>query len=489
MTPTTAHGLAPRVAQPFRPGLLSTPTTHEATQVAQELLYEDYLSHHCFFNDMGFHNHLPHHLVAAYDMGAPPALLKSIYEELAPTLRPIGKEGEDITEKNWTSRLGERKAYGSYLEFFTRELATTGVEEVMSKYVMSPEANGNESAMFARLLGGLLHPFLQVGFGVEFGQDFMIAQGLAMGAVTEPSFVGPMLDSPSNLPILSDAPTKGVTLLALLREVYDSDLFKPSLPYEPNAFISHRVRQVAENPDRLPALRKIYAKWSIDTTAPASSPEWDTRIGECFVQSTLLLAATSRPNRAPRMDFFLMHLLTAALCLPSVLRVLPNPVHKAQLLQGYARTSALVVLTRGRPRIDVPLVMSYPVLPKPPRAPVGGPDALGTETPNPWLAMVHNGLHHKDAHVLKTVRSLYYAAQLYGSTPAGEFLGVRDAEGRETHEGAGTLDGSVFVRAAGVMTKALGWVGYGEKEGDWDRSALGWDAAWEEEGFGLSSRM
>jgi hypothetical protein len=48
-------------------------------------------------------------LVAAYDMGAPPALLKLIYEDLAPTLRPIDRQGEDITEANWTTRLGERK--------------------------------------------------------------------------------------------------------------------------------------------------------------------------------------------------------------------------------------------------------------------------------------------------------------------------------------------------------------------------------------------
>jgi hypothetical protein len=35
------------------------------------------------------------------------------------------------------------------------------------------------------------------------------------------------------------------------------------------------------------------------------------------------------------------------------------------------------------------------------------------------------------------------------------------------------------VRAAGAMMNTLGWSGHGQKEGDWDRSALGWDAAWE----------
>jgi hypothetical protein len=30
-----------------------------------------------------------------------------------------------------------------------------------------------------------------------------------------------------------------------------------------------------------------------------------------------------------------------------------------------------------------------------------------------------------------------------------------------------------------VVADALGWIAYGGKEGDWDRSALGWDAAWD----------
>jgi len=29
------------------------------------------------------------------------------------------------------------------------------------------------------------------------------------------------------------------------------------------------------------------------------------------------------------------------------------------------------------------------------------------------------------------------------------------------------------------MMDILGWSGYGQEEGEWDRSALGWDAAWE----------
>ncbi|KAJ7511287.1 hypothetical protein B0H11DRAFT_1954617 [Mycena galericulata] len=416
-------------------------------------------------------------------MGAPPALLKVIYEDSAPTLRPVDRQGEDITESNWTTRLGEHKAYGSYLAFFSDQLSKNGLPETMRKYIMGPEANGNGAAMFSRFLSGALHPYLQVGVG--FSPISLC--GLAMGAVTESAAINFILDAPSNLPEITST-NKGVTLLALLREVYNSDLLKPVLPYEPDSLAMARFAKIAENPERGAELRRIYAKWSIDTTltGAASTKEFDSKIQECLWHATLLLAATGRPNRAPRLDFFLMHVLNSALCLPSILSVLPDPVHKAQLLQGYARASALFVLLRGRPRIDIPLLMSYTAVPRPPaHAPPGGPDALGDprgggET-NPWLAIVQNALHHKDAHVLKAVRTLYYAAQRYGGTAPGEAIGARDAEGGETHVGAGKMDGTIFVRAAGLVSDVLGWIAYGEKEGDWDRSALGWDAAWEDE--------
>lgn len=46
--------------------------------------------------------------------------------------------------------------------------------------------------------------------------------------------------------------------------------------------------------------------------------------------------------------------------------------------------------------------------------------------------------------------------------------------------GIGKVDGTVFVRAAGVMVDTLGW-GEGGEKGEWDRSALGWDEAWIDE--------
>ncbi|KAJ7476296.1 hypothetical protein B0H11DRAFT_1727341 [Mycena galericulata] len=474
--------MAPRVPLPIQPGLLHTPSTHEATVVLEELLYKDYVSHHIFFNDMGFHDHLSHHLVSAYDMGASPALLKLIYKDVSQIMRPLDRNEADMTESNWTARLGERKAYSSYLAFFSAEISKQGIDETFRKYVMAPSANGNGSLMLARFFEGAIHPFIHAGLGAEFGNNFMFAQGLALCAVTESEMTEGVLDQPSNIPELKET-TKGVTLLALLREVYDSDILKPILPDNPNTAPMDRFRKYTQNPERMAELRRIYAKWSIDTTltGAAADKEFASKIEECLWQATLILAATGRPNHAPRMDFFLMHVLTSAICLPSVLKMLPDPWQKAQFLQAYARSAALWVLVKGRPRIDIPLIMSYTDSPAPPaHGPPGGADALAAAA-NPWLAIVHNALHHKDSHVIKTVRALYYGAQMYGLTAPGEAIGARDDKGGETHVGAGKMDGSIFVRAAGVVSETIGWAAYGGKANEWDFNpiGLGWDAAWE----------
>lgn len=91
------------------------------------------------------------------------------------------------------------------------------------------------------------------------------------------------------------------------------------------------------------------------------------------------------------------------------------------MLQGYARSAALFVLLRGRPRLDIPLLTSYPEFP--PIPPPGGADMVGDPRAagktGPWLVLVQNTLHHRDAHVLKAVRALYYVVQRYGGTVPG----------------------------------------------------------------------
>lgn len=154
------------------------------------------------------------------------------------------------------------------------------------------------------------------------------------------------------------------------------------------------------------------------------------------------------------------------------------------LLRAFLPVTLAYLTIRGRPRIDCELLMSYTRTPHPPSAPLTSEpseDAIGDpREANPWPAIVGSVVHAPDAHTVKAVRGLYYAARRWGSTPAGAVPGAFDAEGKETLLGIGKVDGTVFVRAAGVVMDTLGWVTHGQKAGSWDGSGLGWDDAWKE---------
>ncbi|KAF8217460.1 hypothetical protein K438DRAFT_1557680 [Mycena galopus ATCC 62051] len=467
--------------KPLKAGLVNLPgATPASTALVAKLLHKDVTEHHCFFNDQFFHNHLSHHILSLHDLGAPAECIQKMYDIDAAMQRPLHHHGgpaeaNRITKENWTSHLGEKHAhmYPDYLAFFASEISKNGVPDVLERYIFSPEANGNGTLMLGRFVGGLLHPMIEAGFGIEFDQDALVAEGLAQAALTTPESAV-VLDMPAGVPEIKSGPS--TSLLSLLREVYDSPKIAP-LPYDKERITPEKLNTwIASNPDLGPTIRDIYSKWTFNLT---DEKDIEKKVEECMWQAALLLGATSKPGRKPRMDFFLMHLLTGTLLLRVVLDAVKQPLHKAQLLQVYVRVAALFVVLRGRPQIDPSLVMSYPACPVPPKNATTA--ASGTLSyGSPWLALLNNAAVHTEPHVVKSIRMLFYCAQHYGNTPSGAVVGAIDANGKETHAGAAVVDGTLFIRVAGVLTGSLGWVAHGEEERGWDFRGVGWEEAWNE---------
>ncbi|KAA1467082.1 hypothetical protein DENSPDRAFT_856501 [Dentipellis sp. KUC8613] len=525
------------ISQTIHKDALSFPgASPESKRLVERLLEEDREAHHCLYG-LGFHNHLSHHLLAAYDLGAPPALLQAIFDAEQRELldvhtddikkQTIHVQDVKIDERNWTQFLGQDKYYANLATFFTHEVKRLGGKEAYEHYVFSSQANRDGAHMLERFVAGAY-------YALEFNSDAMIAQALAQTAVHEP-FQPDLFpwNSPEDTPSTHPQPApsnghtpspspspRGVPILSLLRQMYDSDTLEPVLPYDPTALLSKRRRD-ALTPARTASIRRLAASWSyFPDLTPA---ELAARAEELLFVATLLFAGTGKPGRTPRLDFFLMHMLTSAHFVPALAEPLRAPAARAQLLTAHLAVVLAYVLLRGRPRVDCALLMGYTDVPLPPsrRASVngagagegerdGGGDGEGdadadadgqgkgrrantTPTPgalgdpahpshtNPWPALLAHVLPARDAHTVKALRALYAGAQRYACVPAGAVIGAVDREGRETHVGARALDGSVFVRAAGVLVDRMGWVGVGEggEEGAWDRSGLGWEGAWE----------
>jgi len=171
-------------------------------------------------------------------------------------------------------------------------------------------------------------------------------------------------------------------------------------------------------------------------------------------------------------DFFHMHFVTSSLFLSSIFLLLKRGSQEL-LLRGYFATCLVWYVSRGRPEIDIARFFGnaatlHPIAPEPKPTPhkdvSPSPTSPYALTPNPWLSIIQSSLTHPDEHLPKLQRALAEYSSRFGSTPAGYFKGteLKDAE---------LIDGTLFVRVAGLTAGRLGWVREGESplQDVWDR--------------------
>ena len=158
-----------------------------------------------------------------------------------------------------------------------------------------------------------------------------------------------------------------------------------------------------------------------------------------------------------------MHLVTSSLFLSSSFSLLTRKSQKL-LLRGYFATCLVWYIGQGRAELDIARFFGntatlHPIPPGPKPTPhkdvSPSPNSPFVVTPDPWLPIIQSSLTHPDDHVPKLQRALAEYSSHFGSTPAGYFTGteLKDAE---------FIDGTLFVRAAGLTCGRLGWVREGE---------------------------
>jgi hypothetical protein len=168
-------------------GLLGMKQTDDAARTVTDVLQEDLKTHHVFYNNQGFHNHIPHHVLAFYGTGAPAQRIKEAYAHNTTYQRPVQPLHNDavenlITHSSWDSFLGKEQHYPDFLAFFQREIDEHGWRRVMSEYLFD-KGNPRAEDLLQRLFAGFLHPLIQLMYGIEWVQPVIVAQALAQAAV------------------------------------------------------------------------------------------------------------------------------------------------------------------------------------------------------------------------------------------------------------------------------------------------------------------
>ena len=235
-------------------------------------------------------------------------------------------------------------------------------------------------------------------------------------------------------------------------------------------------------------IREYIEMWKFDISSESGIADAVEELS--WVNSIIYGVGGHLSSQEFKADFFLMHLLTSSLFLPSLLANTSKFSSRRLFLLTYFTTSLAYYLGRGRPKPNLRGFYSSTEhllhrVPGPGTSPAPGalpsPSSDLARTPNTWLPLMENVIIHPNEHLCKAQRALAHYSSLYGMRKRGWTKGLTAAEGRgmtpaqlareeeaENEMGLAELDGSLFLRVAMLTQNRLGWMHEGEPERPWD---------------------
>ncbi|CAE6505590.1 unnamed protein product, partial [Rhizoctonia solani] len=409
------------------------------------------------------------------------------FDDHASYQRPAYQSPEPITHENWTKNLGNEKFYNAYMNFFSSEIKKSGLPATFEKYVLSDDANWGPGnlRMLDRFLSGVVHPMIHFGHSPEFGIDGMAVEGLAqtavhhstLGCLFDAKFFANSIQSTSELPSLtsssslSESPAKQssngrVHSFSILARILVDDRLKVDVACKKGMPLV-RFEETLKNVGTI--IREYAILWTIEEN---EKDIWE-RVEELNWFVTLIFGVGGwKKDRAFRADFFLVHLVTSNLFLPSILSLL-RPKQQVDFMRAYFANALTWFVAEGRPALDVQgFFQSVTLDPKPNP---GSKTLIEKEAEgNPWYTLLAHTLVHPNEHHVKAERALAHGAALYGARSKGCFSYTE-------LKGAEVIDGTLFVRTGGLLMDTMQWnhkvqreEGIDEESG-WDLAGLGWN--------------
>ncbi|KAF3281515.1 hypothetical protein TWF970_002074 [Orbilia oligospora] len=288
--------------------------TDGSTKKANELLQQNHDNFHIFWDfEDRLHNHVAHHLLSVYALGATAEELQFAYDTNVKTQIPIGDKKppvlRDISNSDdWGKYLADAENYATFLQYFQDSIEKIGWQETIKKYIFSEKAVAD--GMPERLVAGFLHPWIHVGYGVEFEQPAIIAEGLAQTAVHD-DWPGKYLKACMAAATAASSKNveygNGTTITSLFNEAHGSEKLRKSTKW------SDPQKNKAVYANALEEMVALASKWYIPPTA---SDEAIARASaELASAAAFICSATPRLDKKVKFDFFLMHTVTSSVFL------------------------------------------------------------------------------------------------------------------------------------------------------------------------------
>ncbi|KAF7596577.1 hypothetical protein BBP40_000977 [Aspergillus hancockii] len=284
-------------------GIYSVGIREDAARAASEVLQDDLENHHIYFNDMGFHT-------------------------------------------KFQSCLGKEENYPNFLELFQQKIEKQGVEKVINQYLFAEDELADN--MLVRIFGGLIHPLIHLGFGIEFNQPAIIAEALAQAAIHD-DWTGPRFLLPAEKAAGGIGKPGKKTMLQILEEIRADEKLTNSSHWEDG----NRMRDgvLVRAPDDM---IKCAAEFTV------SENQLEEKLVEIINTIAYFTAAAQRPSKQVKLDFFYIHSMNASIFFTKII-TLPflSARTKQRLLEWTGRLSLLLYVSRNTPELRLNEVTDY----------------------------------------------------------------------------------------------------------------------------------
>ncbi|CDM29644.1 Domain of unknown function DUF4243 [Penicillium roqueforti FM164] len=341
-------------------GIYSFNVREDTARTVSELLQEDLEIHHVFFNNERFHNHIPHELLTIYALGASPEEVKTCYDRNKRYQRPALPANQDIVQSmhdvaKFKECSGKEENYPHYLAFFQQEIDAKGVPDVLNEYLFAEDERAE--SMMCRVFAGLIHPFIQLGFGIEFNQPAIVAQGLAQIAVHD-DWLGRAYFLPAEKMAGGIGKPGQKSLFQLINEIRADKTLVESVQWSDSNKIKDGVLHRAPEQMLKYASQFTVSKDQVHGRL-ADMTNTVEAIAE-FISSVYYTSAAQRPTKEMWLDFFLIHCVNSSIFFSKIIE-LPFMTQRSKLrmLEWKGRIELLMYTSRGTPDLLLDEVANY----------------------------------------------------------------------------------------------------------------------------------
>jgi hypothetical protein len=398
----------------------------ESAKAASHFLQENHDKFHIFFNSDGFHNHIAHHLLTIYALGATKQEIQKAYDINKVYQRPQKPAEERVVQDmsdraSFAKYLGQEKYFHDYEIFFQKEIDAKGWEAVVKDHLFSGDQHAD--AFLVRMYAGFLHPIIHLGFGVEFKQPAIIAEALAQAAIHS-DWIGELL-----LPAEKIAAKKKSdnSLFDLIKDIQTNEKIVNAPHWEDGNKI--RDGLLVRAGDEMVALA---AQWQV------KPDDLERKTAEMINADAYFTGAAQNPPKQVKFDFYYMHCMNCSIFFTTFLKQdWLSTSNKIRLLEWKGRLDLAMYASRRAPKLLMNEITDYS-----PKQPGDGWDQIFKRVDQ----------QEDDGHSAKLIRALAHGQQASGAFEEKEPWPIQgDSWLQLAHMVIDSVedDGNRWVRSAG----------------------------------------